>query len=1200
MTLATNQRVWLLALAVMLPLHGASAAGSGPVAQAGPVEVTLGQHGGKITLIETEAGGFTFNGQPFEGGEVTAENGNVYVLTLTDGVWIATYQPVEMLLQLGLSGESVTVTRAEDGSFWISLDEGRTLKSANGNEYALTMAGGDWVATYVAQTQDIPIGLSGQTWTVTQQEDGTWTGVHPVLGQQTLMPGAALAFGTDTYTLTLGQDGSWALTFVPLTVTVPLGLSGQTAILSKGETGGWTLAGEPFASGDRVDAGAGQYTLVLGANDTWVAVFNQTVTPVALGSSGTIVVLTLQEDGTYTRDGAPFASGTVVTAANGQEYTVLLQDGTWAATFSAGATPIQGTGLTAIPSETGTGYVVNGQPLPASGRGDIDVDGALYHVWPTEDGGLAGARFDADIDTDTDYARGGIEAGDFRLSRDNSTTVANESRTKLEVLGVEFPIGDLLDNGSASVQGDSLVGQALERLQKARSDAQALMQVYTSGSDLLARELERIWTVTAQEAVDTIFGADGDSSVVDLGTTPAERDYLEALDERIEALGSETSFAAATEQNGGGVFQDAELSSAAARDTFGAVDSEATAAFGATGDTRYGAVVARTRDVAAADLADGTSGVLAYATIEPTQRLRNVTTQGNAFYEGGTAAIGEDGTLYNGDISLRVRFSTNTVSGLVSNIRTTDGQVWRHLYGDVDRVILPDATVQSDATWDSAADTKSDTAELTYVPRLGSPVSIQTTGEFTGRLLGTGSDSGSQAVGLWALKESSGSADDLISGGFGAIRTADEPVERPDLDDGSGVEAMVTGESTGIDDGNLEVTVLDWDWVGAAFEIKRDDSNNQLTRTIEVALTELFDRSGEETVIYGERHVEIARERITKLRSDLATLIQLDLLPDTQQPDLWKEVQTIVGTRIFNKGPDDNGDLILPPGLDEEYDADEALGLIDQVLAALASRGALDDALDDGIFAGDGGDYVTRGAGDIWDERVSETRVLMRSTDYTRFGAWWQRLSRDALRSGDWLDNQGGGPDVYAYSPLEPTVVRSAASPSFPAGGTAQYEGGTVAVQGTKIYSGEVGITAAWSESFAREADPRGELTVVISGLQDNETGDPLTFFASDSVFGDLDTVIITEIAVTGNSDSQLVFDDASTGSGLTLRPGDLRRSDARPTDVTTEVSGLFVGDSVDGPVAVIGSWSLATGAGATTIIGSGDEIKGAFGAELP
>ena len=73
---------------------GAAPLPAPPPFQPQSVDVALGESGDKVTLMTTEAGGFTLNGEEFRsGGSVTASNGNTYVLTLAEGQWTATLQP---------------------------------------------------------------------------------------------------------------------------------------------------------------------------------------------------------------------------------------------------------------------------------------------------------------------------------------------------------------------------------------------------------------------------------------------------------------------------------------------------------------------------------------------------------------------------------------------------------------------------------------------------------------------------------------------------------------------------------------------------------------------------------------------------------------------------------------------------------------------------------------------------------------------------------------------------------------------------------------------------------------------------------------------------------------------------------------------------------------------------------------------------
>lgn len=54
------------------------------------MEVALGDSGETITLMTSTAGGYTLNGKPLSGGNVTAENGDTYRVDLGESGWTAT------------------------------------------------------------------------------------------------------------------------------------------------------------------------------------------------------------------------------------------------------------------------------------------------------------------------------------------------------------------------------------------------------------------------------------------------------------------------------------------------------------------------------------------------------------------------------------------------------------------------------------------------------------------------------------------------------------------------------------------------------------------------------------------------------------------------------------------------------------------------------------------------------------------------------------------------------------------------------------------------------------------------------------------------------------------------------------------------------------------------------------------------------
>ena len=242
-----------------------------------PVVVSLGAHGGSITLTTTQSGGYTRDGQPFSSGTtVEGENGNMYRLTLSGGQWSAEYVvPDPVSVMLGTSGASVQLVRLEDGSYTRdgeAFASGTTVESENGNMYRLTLSAGQWSVEYL----------------------------------------------------------------VPDPVSVMLGTSGTSVQLVRLEDGSYTRNGEAFASGTTVESENGNmYRLTLSAGQWSVEYLVPDPVSVMLGTSGTSVQLVRLENGSYTRDGEPFASGTTVESENGNMYRLTLSAGQWSVEYVA-------------------------------------------------------------------------------------------------------------------------------------------------------------------------------------------------------------------------------------------------------------------------------------------------------------------------------------------------------------------------------------------------------------------------------------------------------------------------------------------------------------------------------------------------------------------------------------------------------------------------------------------------------------------------------------------------------------------------------------------------------------------------------------------------------------------------------------------------------------------------------------------------
>ena len=166
------------------------------------VTVALGTSGDTVAINEAEGGSYRVGDAQFASGDtVTASNGNVYVLTLEDGTWTATYVLVEIVVALGSSGETATIVRAEDGSFRIGdavVASGDIVTASNGNEYRLTLRmDGTWTATLIvgAQPSFGTAAVSNQTYTA-------GTAVTPLT-----LPAASGGDGTLSYSLSPSVPG---------------------------------------------------------------------------------------------------------------------------------------------------------------------------------------------------------------------------------------------------------------------------------------------------------------------------------------------------------------------------------------------------------------------------------------------------------------------------------------------------------------------------------------------------------------------------------------------------------------------------------------------------------------------------------------------------------------------------------------------------------------------------------------------------------------------------------------------------------------------------------------------------------------------------------------------------------------------------------------------------------------------------------
>ena len=306
--------------------------------------------------------------------------------------------------------------------------------------------------------------------------------------------------------------------------------------------------------------------------------------------------------------------------------------------------------------------------------------------------------------------------------------------------------------------------------------------------------------------------------------------------------------------------------------------------------------------------------------------------------------------------------------------------------------------------------------------------------------------------------------------------------------------------------------------------------------------------------------------------------------------------------------------------------------------------------VDPGVTATVDGDTVQSFAGgrttaQILGERTHKVIATLGTTSFTRFGAWRRESVRNAVRGrgtgGRVIRTLHGGPGTFAYSPLDPTNVGTPTNPGFPRNGRASYTGETVAIQNTTILTGTVRVDVNWNSladtTNGLNADgsaiaQAGTMSLTISDLA-STVGDPLTVGGAADVGNTPDTfegTPGTEIAdivlgtfnilagAPGNNSGHMVVGTASTddpanvtyreiaSTASRLRFAGLSTPDNTTAVTTSGVKALFVGQGVDGPLGVIGTWTVQ-GATIGRLSADGRQtadlnqaIRGAFGAEAP
>ena len=349
------------------------------------VVIDLGSSGEKLTLQTTEAGGFTRNGEAFSSGTAVEAAGNTYRLTLESGTWSAAYEaPNPWAVPLGRSGEALLITRREDGLYEGNgnvFESGGIVNAANGNQYRLTFADDRWTSAYLPP-EPVPVGLgrSGEVALVQRTEGGSYQ-----VGGQAVVSGSIVRSSTGAAYRLVMQEGAWTATFEPPPpVVVSLGTSGQIVVLQLDENGNYLRDGRLFASGTTVEVGGETFQLTL-QNGQWTAISQAPVLQmVTLGTSAVTLTLQRSSSGGWTEDGEPVRNGDVRRVGNNR-YRLLLEDGEWSAEYLRSTIPVDGAGglIILFQEEDGT-LTYDGRTV--SDGDTITQDGRTYELLRLSDG----------------------------------------------------------------------------------------------------------------------------------------------------------------------------------------------------------------------------------------------------------------------------------------------------------------------------------------------------------------------------------------------------------------------------------------------------------------------------------------------------------------------------------------------------------------------------------------------------------------------------------------------------------------------------------------------------------------------------------------------------------------------------------------------------------------------------------------------
>ncbi len=1102
-----------------------------------------------------------------EGGQITTA-GNTYTLTSDGGgKWTATYNPMRVEVQLGTIGGTVTLMRAEDGSYWLGemqVEAGVTpVTSENGNRYTLVMGeDGTWMGRYEAPTTTVTLGTSGTMVTIVMQEDGSWT-----LDGEVFMSGGQHTAGNGNVYRLSRVDGVWMAEYVPMTMEVQ-GTGGLQAVKREDGTG-YDVDGAMLGMdgmGDIETETSGWYRVVMqdgalmGTRLDNVAVRNPTRFKTDKLSAHPSIL------GDDRKTDVNEARTALVVAGENYPFGDLLGDG--------------------VSQRKGKNFV-------AEARGKLlEIREKIVAVLDV---------FDTDSQRDTQVGRQwGTE------SANNATTnVKGVLKTVFGKYEGKYATRAPDDDDALGVIDDLIeaLGSA-EALEKALGDEDLLKGsagASKAGTIFAAAETEstvtyeahgntRYGTITRTKrtnAAEDLMYDDGDPQTGERGAfafgvtaeTSRTRYVQTAGTARYE--GRTLAVSGAEKQYSG----DIEVSVNFTTSMVDGLITDLATEGGQSWEYLFGevdSIVLPTVKMTSQGKWEAASGAMAsigFGRRAGVYRPQTVAATFKGRLLGGNSAPGA-GSEVVGVWSLGADSkNTSYLAGGFGAERVADEPVRRPSVGDGTQV---SAMLSSD-------NTVLENGQITLKPEqfawLHGEHKVDTRfprDKTRVRLLRFARGKSATATGF--------GTDDP-----NARRTV--KIALADVIDTEGGEYNRNSPKTHVQVAREQIQGHR-DKIAGLQEIGnlQANINEAWTRALDSLQTNLFtDDSYYEFT--GSNHTPSSGNRPTATKASPTS------------GNWWQKLPTKV---VDSAGAGGESAWLVAP--------DDVLERLDAVLAALGSGEAFADAFDpsaDGTFAvtdsgveksflevnksGNlSGSKLTEPA-KIFNESQWQVKVAVGSTDYTRFGVWRSQVSRNALRDRDWWHRDS---EAYAYSALPAATATTQAQ--LPAGARATYTGKTVAYVGTADYEGEVRVEVQWYPNDTTRRTGHGSnyfvggaVTTVVSDLRDVGTGDYLyhnghevrrmTFgkieFSTDAPYYNPGNPVDK---VTNNPDDHVLDYTSTFPTAISLwRAGtssnqkmkidyrDSSQNQGAAYPLTYEF--VFVGRSPDGPLGVLGRYEFVT-----------------------